>query len=365
MMQAEVYNPYDLTVEKAEGIRIYTDKGVYLDTFAGIGVMNLGHSDPDVVNAIISRVRKYSHLSNYFLDPQVPVMAEKLLNLTGRKGCVYFSNSGTESTEAALKAIKKCRKKGKIVSFEGNFHGRTTGALSITHSRKIREPFEPLLADTVFLPLDGSALRKFASENEIAGLFVECIQGNSGVLPIPEELAETIMDLRKEKDFLLVADEIQAGLGRTGQYFSYQGYGLEPDIVTIGKSIGGGLPLGATLFLDLIPFEKGDHGSTFAPNPVAVSAGMVFLSRLTPDFLKEVREKGQYFAEGLSRLKWVTEVRQKGLMIGAGTSDPETVKRKAFDNKVLLNVTGGGIRFLPPLNITTSEIDEILEKIDL
>ncbi len=363
-MEAKVYSPYDLTVEKAEGIRIYTDKGIFLDTFAGIGVMNLGHSYPEVVEAIVSKVRKYSHLSNYFLDPDVPVMAQTLLNLSGGHGCVYFSNSGTEATEAALKAIKKCRKKGKIVSFEGNFHGRTTGALSITHSEKIRLPFEPLLADTVFLPLDGNSLRKFASENAISGLFLECIQGNSGVLPIPHDLAQTVMELHKEKGFILVADEIQAGLGRTGNYFSYQGYGLKPDIITIGKSIGGGLPLGATIFLDFAPFDMGDHGSTFAPNPIAVSAGMVFLSKLTSAFLEKVRKKGKYFSEGLSKLKWVTEVRERGLIIGAGTEDPDMIKKRAFEEKVLLNVTSGGIRFLPPLNITFQEIDDILSRID-
>lgn len=363
-MQADVYSPYDLTVTKAEGIRIYTDKGIYLDTFAGIGVLNLGHSNPEIVDAITCKVRKYAHLSNYFLDPEVSVMADSLLGFTGRKGCVYFSNSGTEATEAALKAIRKCRKNGKIVSFEGNFHGRTTGALSITYSEKIRTPFEPLLPETVFLPLNGDSLRKYARENPISGIFIECIQGNSGVLPIPRDLADAVMELKRQKDFLLVADEIQAGLGRTGKYFSYQDYGLQPDIITIGKSIGGGLPLGATIFLDFTPFQKGDHGSTFAPNPVSVTAGMVLLSKLTPEFLEKVQRKGKYFSEGLSKLKWATEVREKGLMMGVSTENPDTIKKRAFEEKVLLNVTGGGIRFLPPLNISFQEIDEILSRID-
>lgn len=358
-----IYNPYHITVEKAEGIRIYTDKGVYIDTFAGIGVLNLGHSHPDVVNAVISKVRRFAHLSNYFLDPEAEEMAHTLLGFTGRKGCVYFANSGTEANEAALKAVKKCRK-GKIVSFEGNFHGRTLGALSVTYSEKLRNPFEPLLPDTVFLPLDGKTFSRFACDNEIAGVFIECVQGNSGVLPVPEDLVHTVAKLRGERGYLIAADEVQAGLGRTGNYFSYQGYGLEPDIVTMGKGIGGGLPLGAAMFLDMVPFGPGDHGSTFAPNPVALSAGMAFLGKLTPEFLEEIREKGNYLAKGLSKLGWVTEVRQRGLMIGAGTADAETVKKKAFDNGVLLNIAGGSIRFLPAFTITRDEIDEILDKID-
>jgi len=359
----QVYNPYPVTVELAEGIRIYTDRGIYLDTFAGIGVLNLGHSHPDVVDAIISKVKRYAHLSNYLLDPDAEEMARTLLGFTGRGGCVYFANSGTEANEAALKAVKKCRK-GKTVSFAGNFHGRTLGALSVTYSEKLRKPFEPLLPETVFLPLEKEAFIRFAADNDIAGVFVECIQGNSGVLPIPEDLAHAVMESKKEKGYLVVADEVQAGLGRTGNYFAYQGFGLEPDIVTMGKGIGGGLPLGAAMFLDFEPFEKGDHGSTFAPNPVAVSAGLAFLKKLTPEFLGEIGEKGKYLADGLSKLKWVTEIRQRGLMLGAGTEDAEDVKQKAFDRGVLLNVAGGSIRFLPAFTITKEEINEILEKID-
>ena len=360
---SEVYSPYDFVVDRAEGIKIFTDRGVFLDTYAGIGVMALGHSNPEVIEAINSKVKRYMHMSNYFLDRDAVAVAELLAGMTGKSGEVFFTNSGTEATEAALKAIKKTRK-GKLVSFFGNFHGRTTGALSLTYNRKIREPFEPLLSNTVFLPQDGKAFRDYLAENEVAGVFLECIQGNSGVIPVPLELARAVSELQKERGYLVVADEIQAGLGRTGRFFSYQYYGLEPDIIILGKAIGGGLPLGGVIYSGFSPFEKGDHGSTFAPNPVALAAGRVVLSKLDEGFLESVLEKGNYFMERLSQLSWAGEVRGKGLIIGVSTEEPVKIKDRAFKNGVLLNVTSGGIRFLPALNIEVREIDEIISRLD-
>lgn len=360
---SEVYSPYEFKVNNAKGVWISTDKGKFIDTYSGIGVMNLGHSHPDVVDAIISKVERYTHLSNYFLDNDALAVAAKLLSMTGRDGEVFFTNSGTEAIEAALKAIKKL-KKGKIVSFYGNFHGRTLGSLSITHNLNLRKPFEPLISNTVFLPLDAAAFRDYVAENEVAGVFLECIQGNSGVYPVPEELAKTVNELKERYGYLVVADEIQAGLGRTGKFYSYQHYGLEPDIVTVGKAVGGGIPLGGTIFIGFSPFDKGDHGSTFAPNPVALAAGKAVLSKIDEAFLENISEKGEYFVENLSKLSWVNEIRGKGLMIGASAEDPVKIKERAFENGVLLNLTNGGIRFLPALNIKIEEIDEIISRLD-
>lgn len=362
-MLSPVYSPYDLVVERAEGVRIYTDRGVFLDGYAGIGVLPLGHSHPDVVRAVVEKAARYTHLSNYFLDPDAVNLAGRLAVMTGRKSEIYFANSGAEATEAALKAVKKNRK-GIIVSFEGNFHGRTLGALSITWEPAIRKPFEPLLPDCAFLPLRGDMLLDFAREYDVAAVFLECIQGNSGVFPVPADLAQAVNALQKEKNILVVADEIQAGLGRTGKYFSYEHFGLTPDIITIGKGVGGGLPLGAAVFCDWSPFASGDHGSTFAPNPVSLAAGNAVLSHLTPAFLEEVARKGEYFRKKLAALPWVREVRGKGLMIGVGTENPASVKKKAFERKMLLNVTGRGIRFLPSLAITEAEMDEMAERLN-
>ncbi|GAB1399819.1 acetylornithine transaminase [Aminivibrio sp.] len=363
MMLCPVYSPLGLTVERAEGVRIFTSKGEFLDTYGGIGVLPLGHSHPDVVRAIGEKASRYAHLSNYFLDPDALEAAEILLSKTGRKGEVYFANSGTEANEAALKAVKKNRT-GAIVSFEGNFHGRTLGALSITWGPSMRHPFEPLIPGCVFLPLSGRALLDFAEKNEVAGIFFECIQGNTGIYPIPEDLALAAAKLRKERGVLIAADEIQGGLGRTGKFFSFEHFGLEPDIITLGKGLGGGLPLGAALFCGWSPFAPGDHGSTFAPNPVSLAAGKAVLRHLTPDLLEEVSRKGALLRERLAALPWAGEVRGKGLMIGVGAENPAEIKKKAFDRSVLLNVTGGGIRFLPALTITEPEMDEIVRRLN-
>jgi hypothetical protein len=223
-MLSPVYSPWGLAVERAEGMKVYTDRGGFLDAFSGIGVLPLGHSHPDVVRAVAEKAARFTHLSNYFLDPDAVTVAEQLVAMTGRPGEVYFSNSGAEANEAALKAVKKHRK-GVIVSFEGNFHGRTLGALSVTWGPSMRKPFDPLVPGGVFLPLRGSMLLDFAEEYDVAAVFLECVQGNSGVIPIPGGLADAVKVLQRNKGVLVVADEIQAGLGRTGKYFSHEHWG--------------------------------------------------------------------------------------------------------------------------------------------
>jgi acetylornithine/succinyldiaminopimelate/putrescine aminotransferase len=362
-MISRVYSPFPLRIVSAHGINIKTDQGEFLDTFAGIGVLAFGHSDVATVEAVTSKIRRFSHTSNYFLDEDAISLSEKLLHFSRSKGEVYFSNSGTEATEAAIKAVRKLRS-GKLVSFEGNFHGRTMGALSLTHSEKLRKPFEPLLQDVLFLPKRAEDLERAIRDEEIAAVFVETIQGNSGVLPYPADLVRIIEALRKDRGFLVVADEIQSGLCRTGEYFGYHNYEIEPDIVILGKAVGGGLPLGAVIFRGLSPFALGDHGSTFAPNPISLAAGLSVVSRMNYELLESVRICGAHLMKNLKRLPWAREASGMGLMIGVSTEDPDKVKALAFERRVLLNVTGGRIRFLPALNITIEEIDEITERLD-
>lgn len=358
-----VYSPWPLSVARAEGMKIYTDKGVFLDAFSGIGVLPLGHGHPAVLRAIGEKAARYVHLSNYFQDPDGLSVAESLTAMTGRAGEVYFSNSGAEANEAALKAIKKHRK-GAIVSFEGNFHGRTLGSLSVTWGPAIRKPFEPLIPGCVFLPPRGEALMDFARGNDVAAVFLECVQGNSGVHPLSDGLAEAVKELRRERGVLVVADEIQGGLGRTGRNFSYMHWGLEPDIVTVGKGVGGGLPLGAAVFCGWSPFGSGDHGSTFAPNPLSLAAGKATLSFITPEFVEDVSRKGERFMKALAGLPWAEGVRGRGLMIGVATKDASAVQRAAFDRGVLLNVAGGVVRFLPSLSASADELDELAERLN-
>lgn len=359
-MLAPLYGPLPLAVERADGVELFTDKGVFLDCYAGIGVMAMGHSYPPSVEAVREKSGRYMHLSNYFQDPDGLRMAQAILALDGRDGQVAYTNSGAEATEAAIKAVKALRP-GKIVSFRGNFHGRTCGALSLTWGPAIRKPFEPLLGDAVFLPRDGRCLRDFCQFNDVAAVFLETFQGNSGVVPCPEDLAEAIRELHQDGRFLLVADEIQSGIGRTGKGYGYQHYGLQPDIVTLGKGIGGGLPLGALMAFGHSPFKQGDHGSTFAPNPVALAAGLPVVEAMTEDFLDEVTRKGERLRNGLVGLPWVNSVRGAGLMLGALTDYAPTVFKMAFERGVLLNVAGGAIRFLPALNISDENIERILD----
>ncbi|MDN5338136.1 MAG: acetylornithine/N-succinyldiaminopimelate aminotransferase [Thermotogaceae bacterium] len=367
---SKVYNPFPVEVQEALGVYIFTKSGErYFDTFSGIGVLAFGHSDPDIKNAIIEKVKRHAHISNFFIDENAPKVAQKLVEKTKRnKGKVFFANSGAEANEAAIKAVKKL-KKGLLVSFVKNFHGRTIGALSITGFPRLREPFVPLLGDVVFLPHNDVNTFKNFMENEqreIAAVFVECIHGSGGLNVIDAELVELINEYKNKKNYLIVADEVQAGLGRTGEFFAFQNFSLKPDIVTVAKSLGGGLPLGAAIFLDEVSdvFSPGDHGSTFAPNPVALAAASIVLDKIDESLLKEVKEKGNYIKKKLQELnKKIVEIRGLGLMIGVKVNvDGQKLRQKAFENGLLLNVLSENVvRFLPPLNISYSEIEEMLE----
>jgi len=269
-----------------------------------------------------------------------------------------------------LKAVKKL-KKGIIVSFWGNFHGRTIGSLSITGFERLRDPFLPLLDNVAFLPHnDPLHFKKFMKEQgkDVSAVFVEPILGSGGIFPLKNEMVEVIMDFKEKYDYILVVDEVQAGLGRTGKFFSHQHYNLAPDIVTVAKALGGGLPLGATILLEKVMdvLELGDHGSTFAPNPLALAGAKVVLDKLTDNFLKEVEKKGKYFIDRLGEIRSdkIKGIRGMGLMIGVELNcDGSQVKWKAFEKGLLLNVVKGKIvRFLPALNIKIEEIDEIVKR---
>jgi acetylornithine/N-succinyldiaminopimelate aminotransferase len=376
MSLLKMYETFPINIDHAKGCYIY-DKSErkFFDTFSGIGVMSFGHSYKPLLKTLHEKMEKYTHLSNFFLDNDAIWVAEKLESFTGKNGTVYFTNSGTEAIEAALKAVKKraTSKRNKIVYFENAFHGRTLGALSINGFKNLREPFEPLLPNTVQLKFnDFEDLNKYFElfGEETLAVFVEPILGSGGVLPIDLNFAKELENYKKKYNFILVCDEIQAGLGRTGRIFSYQHYGLTPNIITIGKSIGGGLPLGATIFLENLSqaFEKGEHGSTFAPNPVSL-AGAKFILENIPDLLTDVQEKGDYIVKSLysKKLSKVKEIRGKGLMIGIELKDEDTsIKEKGFNEGILLNVLKNKIiRILPPLNIKYEEIEVMLEKLEM
>lgn len=368
------YNRLDLIIEKGEGSYVFDiDGNKYLDMYSGISVNNLGH-DKGIVEAIIKQASKYMHLSNYFVSEPVVNLAKLLVENTFASK-VFFTNSGTESNEAA---IKLCRKYGKqtsenkyeLLSAYNSFHGRTTGALALTGQEKYQKNFMPLIPGiSHFKYNDIEDLRAKVNENT-CGLFLEIIQGEGGIVEISKEFMDEAVKLSKKYDFLIVIDEIQAGMGRTGDLFAYEQYNFTPHIVTISKSVGGGIPLGAMLVSKDVEniLQPGDHGSTFAANPVSCAGGEYVMNKLVnTDLCSEVKLKGNYLKIKLNNLKEkhpniIKEVRGRGLMIGIDVGQyANDIKKIAQENRLLLNSTNNTIiRLLPSLCITTDEINEFL-----
>ena len=368
------YNRLDLIIEKGEGSYVFDINGnKYLDMYSGISVNNLGH-DKGIVEAIIKQASKYMHLSNYFVSEPVVNLAKMLVENTFASK-VFFTNSGTESNEAA---IKLCRKYGKqsnenkyeLLSAYNSFHGRTTGALALTGQEKYQKNFMPLISGVShFKYNDIEDLRAKVNENT-CGLFLEIIQGEGGIVQISKEFIDEVVKLSKKYDFLIVIDEIQAGMGRTGDLFAYEQYDFTPHIVTISKSVGGGIPLGAMLVSEDVEnvLQPGDHGSTFAANPVSCAGGEYVMNKLVnTDLCNEVKSKGNCLINKLNNLKEkyphiIKEVRGRGLMIGIDVGQyTNDIKKIAQENRLLLNSTNNTIiRLLPSLCITTDEINEFL-----
>lgn len=376
MNRLDMYDTFPIEIDRAEGIWIYGRDGrSYLDTFCGIGVLALGHSNASVVKAVENKIRRYAHVSNFFIDEDSEKLAGKLLERTGRAGKVFFTNSGTEAIEAAYKAVKKISggdASRKVVAFKNGFHGRTLGALSLNGFENLTKDFRPLFQGVDILEYnDIEVLRQYFEENgdHVSAVFIEAVQGSGGVVPLRKDFADAISALRSKYGFMLVADEIQSGIGRTGEFYAYSHYGIEPDIVTVGKSIGGGLPLGAAIFLDdaQTVFAKGDHGSTFAPNPVCAAAGITLVLEVE-NIMDAVEEKGEYLQKLIeeSGIDGIKEIRRLGMMLGVefegGLGD---LRKRAYENGLLLNILHGNtIRLLPALNMDFSEIEEMVKRLE-
>jgi acetylornithine/N-succinyldiaminopimelate aminotransferase len=365
-----LYKEFDFKVDRALGVNIYDTQGNrYLDTFSGIGVLALGHSHEEVLKAQQLQMKRFEHISNFFIQDDAEEIAKILVTKTGRTGQVFFTNSGTEAVEAALKAVKKKSQESgrkKIMTFSNAFHGRTLGSLSLNGFERMRKPFEPLLDNVVRIPFNN--LEKFQEAidkhiNETVALFLEPIQGSGGVVKLDQTIADMIKNTLGKHDVLLVCDEIQAGLGRTGKFYAYQHLGIHPDIITLGKAIGGGLPLGATVFLNGTEtiFQQGDHGSTFAPNPISIAGGKVVVKKIS-EIMDTIEEKGAYFVSNIKQTEKIQEIRQTGLMIGITLTEPDPKLRvKAQEKGLLINVLNNRIiRLLPALNIEYSEMDEMI-----
>jgi len=367
------YRRLPLEIDHGEGMYLIAKDGTrYLDMFAGIAVSALGHSHPAILKAIGEQSRRYLHLSNYFTqEPQVE-LARRLLSASGFSR-IFFANSGSEATEGALKIARKwgaSRGKHELVSFSGSFHGRTYGALSLMDRPSYRDGFGPFLSGCKVVPFNDSEALRNAVTSDTSAVFLECVQGEGGIRPVDPGFITELRSLQDRFGFLLVADEIQCGLGRTGKLFAYEHYGFRPDMALVAKPLGGGLPLSAILGGKQVEgvLEQGDHGSTFGGNALACAAGIVVVRELTEgNLLKNVAAMGDLLRNELLRISklypgLIREVRGLGLMLGVEMSDDASrIAGMMRERKVLVNVTDRTVlRIVPALNIAEQQIREFL-----
>ena len=366
------YKRLPLEIDRGEGVHLIGRDGRrYLDMFAGLAVNALGYAHPRVTQAIGAQAARYTHLSNYFLQEAQIALAELLTRRSGY-GRVFFSNSGTEAIEGALKIARQwgaAHGKTDVLSLSNSFHGRTMGALSLMDRPKYRDGFGPFLDHCCVIPFnDVAALRK-AVNGRTAAVILEFIQGEGGIRPVSAEFARTLAALRDEAHFLLVADEIQSGVGRTGKFCAFEHYGVKPDLVTLAKPIGGGLPLGAILAGEDVAsvLQPGMHGTTFGGNPVACAAGAAVLEEIEEKNLTaRAASLGGRLMNGLRSLgrefPLIREVRGYGLMVGAELDRPGDAITDAMREKgILINCTDTTVlRFLPPLIIGEEHVDQTL-----
>jgi len=368
------YKRIPLEIDRGEGMYLFSKDGKrYLDMFSGLAVNALGYAHPRVLRAIEEQARRYIHVSNYYLQEPQLQLGELLVT---QSGCskVFFSNSGTEAIEGAIKVCRKwgsTRGKREIVSFTNAFHGRTMGALSMMDRPKYRNGFGPFLDGFRTVPFnDIDELRRSVNEHTL-GVVLEFIQGEGGIRPVTPEFVNEIRNLKSKFDFLVVADEIQSGIGRTGKFFGFQHFNIQPDIVVVAKPIGGGLPLGAILGNEKVAqvLEPGLHGTTFGGNPVACAAGVAVLQEiLEKGLIQQAEVMGQSLKSKLFQLKKecssvVKEVRGFGLMLGMELDrDAEPVVVGMREKGILINGTDQTVlRFLPPLIVQESHIEETVK----
>ncbi|MGE1062353.1 acetylornithine/succinylornithine family transaminase [Megasphaera paucivorans] len=356
-----VYNRLDAVIDHGKGAVLYDVNGKeYIDLSAGIAVNIFGVCDDVWKNAVISQLNTLSHISNvFYTEPQI-ILAEKLCKKTGMKK-VFFSNSGAEANECAIKAARKYShdKYGNgrytIITLKNSFHGRTMATLTACGQDSLHEDFGPFLDGFVYADAnDFDSVVKLAEENSVCAIMMEVVQGEGGVKPLDPMFVHQVSEYAKAHDILVIIDEVQSGNGRTGALYAYMNYGIHPDIVSTAKAIGGGLPMGATLFADTTQYALTDHthGSTFGGNPICAAGAITIIDRLDDAFLTEVKEKGLYIKKELESCKNVEYVSGMGLMIGVKLKkDLMDVVNECIDKGVLVLTANGLLRLLPPLNI--------------
>lgn len=361
------YGTPPVELDHGAGVRVWdTDGREYLDFVGGIAVSSLGHAHPAIVAAVSAQVARLAHSSNLAVHEPGVRLAERLVELLGLPARVFFANSGAEANECALKLARKHRHGGGIVASHGGFHGRTLGALSITGNPAKRAPFEPLPGPVTFVDFGDAAALRQAVGPDIAAVFVETTLGEGGVVPAPAGFLAAARQICDDTGALLVIDEVQSGIGRTGHWFACQAEGVRPDVVTLAKGLGGGLPIGACLGVGAAGalFAPGDHGSTFGGNPVSCAAALAVLDTIDADHLLDsVKRVGEHLATRLGELDspLVRSVRGSGLWraIVLTADAAGAVETAARGRGLLVNaVRPDVVRLAPPLILTEAEVDE-------
>ena len=360
------YGRVDVALVKGKNARAWDAEGKeYIDFTSGIGVNALGYSDPQWAAAVGEQAGKIQHLCNYYYSPENTALAESLCQAAGM-GKAFFCNSGAEANECAVKVARKYGEKrgaAKIVTLENSFHGRTLTTLAATGQAGFHKQFLPLTEGFLYAKAgDLPAIEKLL-DGSVCAVMLEMVQGEGGVIPMEESFVKGLEKLCRERDVLLLIDEVQTGVGRTGTFYAYQGYGVEPDVVTTAKGLAGGLPMGACLVSKALGdiLQPGENGSTFGGNPVACAGARVVVDRVSdPAFLKSVTEKGAYLKAKLEALPQVEYVRGKGLMLGAKlkNKDAHDVLVQCAKAGLLILTAKELVRFLPPLTIEKEDIDQ-------
>lgn len=366
---ANTYGRFPVAVEKGVNATCCDFDGKeYIDFSSGIGVNSLGFCDKGWIKAVTEQLNTLQHISNlYYTSPCIEA-AKLLCERTGMKK-VFFSNSGAESNEGAIKCARKYSfdkygsGRSKVITLVNSFHGRTVTTLSATGQDVFHKYFFPFTEGFEFVPANDINSLKEALDGTVCAVMVELIQGEGGVMPLDSDYVKELEIICKEYDLVLIVDEVQTGVGRTGELFAFQHYGINPDIVTTAKGIGGGLPLGCIIFGEKTEnvFGAGDHATTFGGNPVATAGAVHILKRLDSFFLSEVKKKGEYMREKIMSMPHVIGVDGLGLMMGVRLDESvksSDVVKKAIEKGTLLLTAKAKVRLLPPLTITYEEIDK-------
>ena len=363
------YGTPAIELVEGEGVIVKDSQGnIYLDFLSGIAVNSLGHAHPAIVEAVSDQIKKLSHTSNFYANEPAIKLAEKLIAITNFDAKVFFCNSGTEANEAAIKLSRRTGKK-QLISANNSFHGRTMGSLSITGQSAKQKPFEPLIGDVRFIDINTkSGVRKI--KRKTAAVFLESIQGEGGVTPCDDDFLQSVRNKTIKSKTLLVMDEVQTGLGRTGKWFGYEESGIKPDVITLAKGLGGGLPMGAMLVTGEAKelFEPGQHGSTFGGNPIVARAALATIEFIEKEnLLENATNMGQLLIKSISQIDEVTEVRGRGLLLGVGLKNiaAKDVELECRKLGLLLNaVNEKTLRLAPSLIVNIEQVKRCAEIIE-